>query len=116
MSTTDSNELLKDLIEDDVEKETSVRWSRRAQSIAAIVWSAFLAAAVATVLAFAFVDPPLIGLATSPPIEFSRMTGYAIGFFYLWTVSVIAATLAVYLIRRRTRTGSKTQSKPKNRK
>ena len=32
-------------------------WSRRAQAIAAVLWPSFLAAAFATMLFFAFVDP-----------------------------------------------------------
>ena len=87
-------------IADHIESRT---WSRRAQKIAAVIWASFLAASGATMLFFAWVDPPNLGLATSPPIEFSRMTGYAFGFFFFWMLALFSAGLSAYLISRTNR-------------
>jgi K+-sensing histidine kinase KdpD len=74
-------------------------WRRRYQAWAAIAWSSFLVAAVATMLFFAFFDPALLEPAMSYPMDFSRMTGYAIGFFFFWFVTAMASALTGYLIR-----------------
>ena len=74
-------------------------WSRRAQAIAAVVWPSFLAAAFATMLFFAFVDPAAMPEAFSLPVEFSRMTGYAIGFFFFWLITAISSGISVFLLR-----------------
>jgi hypothetical protein len=80
-------------------------WSPAAQTAAAILWPSFLAAALATMLFFAFVDPALVHQATTPPLEVSRMTGYAIGFFFFWFVTATSSAVSVYLLRT-TRPGS----------
>ncbi len=74
-------------------------WSAAAQTAAAILWPSFLAAAMATMLFFAFVDPELAHEATTPPLQISRMTGYAIGFFFFWFVAAISSAVSVYLLR-----------------
>jgi len=74
-------------------------WSDTAQTAAAVLWPSFLAAAMATMLFFAFVDPELVYEATSPPLEVSRMTGYAIGFFFFWFMTAISSAVSVYLLR-----------------
>lgn len=76
--------------------------SRRERSldVALVLWPAFLAACVASLLFFAAVDPAL--LRDAGPHWFAgldREAGYALGFFFFWGVSAIASTLSVYLIR-----------------
>jgi hypothetical protein len=66
-----------------------------------IGWCSFLVAAVATMVFFAFVDPPALGDIMEPPFAVDRMTGYAIGFFCFWLLGAAAAALTVYLIRTR---------------
>jgi len=66
-----------------------------------IGWSSFLAAAVATMVFFAFVDPLALGEIMEPPLGVDRMTGYAIGFFFFWVLAAGSAFLTVYLIRTR---------------
>lgn len=74
-------------------------WSRRAQDIAAVAWCAFLAACVGTVLFFAVLDPSLLADDLHPPQWLrNRMTGYAVGFFFFWFVSLVAALLTAYLL------------------
>jgi hypothetical protein len=74
-------------------------WGSRAQVVAAVLWSSFLAACFATMVFFAFVDPELLHEDTLPELEIDRMTGYGIGFFFFWIVALIASAVAVYLIR-----------------
>ena len=75
--------------------------TRRQRDIAVIGWASFLAAAVASMVLFAFVDPGALSDVTEPPFGVSRMTGYAIGFFFLWMLAAGSAALTVYLIRTR---------------
>ena len=83
----------------ELELPEQMPWSRRAQAIAAVVWPSFLAAAFATMLFFAFVDPGAMPAALSLAVEFSRMTGYAIGFFFFWLITAISSSMSVFLLR-----------------
>jgi hypothetical protein len=62
-----------------------------------IAWSAFLSAAAATMVCFAFVDPQAWLEGTPPSWWGSRLHVYAIGFFFFWGVGFAAAVLAWYL-------------------
>ena len=55
-------------------------------------------AALATMLFFAFVDPALVEQAMSYPMEFSRMTGYALGFFFFWLMALFSSAISIYLL------------------
>ena len=58
------------------------------------------AACVATMICFAFIDPVLVGNDDYPPPAFaSRMSGYAIGFFFFWLISALSSLLTLYLAR-----------------
>lgn len=74
-------------------------WSRRAQDVAAVAWSGFLAACLGTFIFFAFFDPQLLADDLHPPKWLmNRMTGYAVGFFFFWFVATVAAALTAYLL------------------
>jgi hypothetical protein len=73
-------------------------WSVLAQAIAAVLWPSFLAASIATMLFFAFVDPALLGHTATPAVDISRMTGYGIGFFFFWLITTISSAASVYLV------------------
>ena len=75
------------------------RWSRRAENIAAVLWSSFLAACLATGIFFGNVDPRELNAISAPGAETSALAGYATGFFFFWIVCGIASLLAVFLIR-----------------
>jgi len=75
------------------------RWSRRAQNIATIGWSSFLAACLATGLFFAQVDPRDLQLVVASMRDISAEAGYAVGFFFFWFVCAVSSWLAVFLIR-----------------
>jgi hypothetical protein len=75
--------------------------TRRQRDVFVIGWCSFLTAAVGTMLLFAWVDPLTLADVTEPPLRVGRMTGYAIGFFFLWFLAAVSAALTVYLIRTR---------------
>lgn len=62
-------------------------------------WTSFLAASLGTMLLFAWVDPLMLAEVAEPPVSMSRMTGYALGFFFLWVLCLISSALCVYLVR-----------------
>lgn len=77
-------------------------WSRRAQDVAAVGWSAFLAACLASLLFFAFFDPALLSHDLHPPRWLQdRRAGYAIGFFFFWFIALVSALLTAYLLESR---------------
>lgn len=75
------------------------RWSRRAQNVATIAWSSFLAACFATGLFFAQIDPLDVQLVLAPSSAGSSEAIYALGFFFFWFVCAVSSWLAVFLIR-----------------
>lgn len=79
--------------------DSSRPWTRRRIEVGAIVWSSFLAACLATMIFFAFFDPLELGRDDAPPAWIaSRMTGYAIGFFFFWLVTMASALLTAFLL------------------
>lgn len=86
---------------DDDAPELPLPWSSTTRIVAAILWSSFLAACLATMLTFALVDPELIYHATTPPMEISRATGYGVGFFFFWAIGALSSSIAVLLLRSR---------------
>lgn len=75
--------------------------NRRQRDCLVVGWCSFLVAAVGTMVFFAWVDPLSLADVTEPPLPVDRMTGYALGFFFLWIVGAGSAALTVYLIRTR---------------
>jgi len=64
------------------------------------LWCSFLAASLATVLFFAFVDPaPVVALLQPTGAAPGRTALYSIGFFFFWTFCALAATLTAWLLR-----------------
>lgn len=74
-------------------------WSQARQHISIAIWSSFLAAAAASVVCFAFIDPATIELLPGADTTLARMTGYALGFFLFWTATASASLLTLYLVR-----------------
>lgn len=71
----------------------------RARDVGVVVWCSFLAAGVGATLLFAFVDPAQIPLEAIPVFGQTRLALYAIGFFLLWGMSALAASLTLYMVR-----------------
>lgn len=76
-------------------------WDRDTQKLAVLTWISFLAAAMFSVLLFAFVDPLLLVDALDVEVMESRQAGYALGFFFLWANGWVACWYTVRLIRRK---------------
>jgi hypothetical protein len=74
-------------------------WRRRQRDIATMLWASFLMAALATMVFFAMIDPELLSGTTSPGWEISRETGYAIGFFGFWALTLGTSALTIFLLR-----------------
>lgn len=73
--------------------------SARQRDVAVAGWCSFLVAAVGTMVCFAFIDPATLADASEPPLPVDRMSGYAIGFFFLWVLAGASAALTLYLTR-----------------
>ncbi len=59
-----------------------------------VCWSGFLAAALATMLCFAFVDPQALAEGQPPTWWTARSHVYALGFFLFWLTGMAGAALA----------------------
>ncbi len=70
---------------------------RLLQCLGSTLWPSFLAAAVASVVFFAAIDPETLRVQTFPGLELSRMAGYTIGFFMFWAVGLFASGLTYVL-------------------
>jgi hypothetical protein len=67
-----------------------------------VVWASFLAACLATMVFFAFIDPLLLGQDDAPPAwARDRMTGYAVGFFFFWITCALASAFTAFLVETR---------------
>jgi hypothetical protein len=75
----------------------------KGRAFGVIVWSAFLAAALATMLCFAFIDPLGLVSGETPGWWTGRLRVYAIGFFLVWLIGLVAASLCWQLAGRRER-------------
>ncbi len=77
-----------------------LRWPRLGQDVAIVAWPSFLVASVATMVCFGFIDPLLVGNDDYPPPAFqTRMTGYAVGFFFFWLIAALSSLMTLYLVR-----------------
>jgi hypothetical protein len=70
-----------------------------ARAAGAIVWSAFLAAALGTMLCFAFLDPLALAEGQPPAWWTTRLRVYAMGFFLFWLIGMVAALICWNLAR-----------------
>jgi hypothetical protein len=71
----------------------------RGRALGAIAWSSFLAAAIGTMLCFAFLDPSAVAEGQLPSWWTTRRALYALGFFFFWLIGLMAATLCWQLAR-----------------
>jgi hypothetical protein len=66
---------------------------------AAILWPAFLVAAVLEILVFAFVDPASLHTVSGAALELSDRAVYSIAFLLFWLCTSAACALTVLLER-----------------
>lgn len=69
----------------------------RARTIGVVTWCSFLAAAGATTVLFAFLDPSAFQNGDVPHWWTNRRTVYALGFFFFWLVAASSAALTIYM-------------------
>lgn len=70
-----------------------------AQRLGAVLWPSFFAAAVATMMFFAYVDPLALRDMTFPDLPMSRTLGYSLGFFMFWLATASASLFTWILLR-----------------
>ena len=63
-----------------------------------VAWPSFFAAAVATVVFFALVDPLELAQNTWPNMRVSREVGYSVGFFMFWACTVSSSAFTALLL------------------
>ena len=71
---------------------------RRLACIGAVAWPSFFAAAVASMVFFAIVDPGELAELTWPHLTISRKLGYSIGFFMFWACTFSSSAFSVLLL------------------
>jgi hypothetical protein len=69
------------------------------QRLGAILWPAFFAAGVATMVFFAFVDPIALAEISFPRWSISRELGYTVGFFMFWLCTASSSLFTWILLR-----------------
>jgi hypothetical protein len=70
----------------------------RLRRIGAVTWPSFFAAAVASFVFFAMVDPSELAEITWPHVAISRKFGYSIGFFMFWACTFGSSAFTVLLL------------------
>lgn len=65
----------------------------------AVLWPSFVAAGMASMVFFAFVDPLRLRDISFPDHALSRELGYTLGFFMFWAVTAVASAVTGYLLR-----------------
>jgi hypothetical protein len=70
----------------------------RTARLGAVLWPAFLVAAVLNALVFSVIDPVSVHApGASSPLGWSDTTLYTLGFFVAWALTSAAAALSVWL-------------------
>ncbi|MEG0185498.1 MAG: hypothetical protein RR704_18825 [Stenotrophomonas sp.] len=78
---------------------SSGRRQRLIQHWGAVLWPSFIAAGLASVVFFAFVDPLRLQAISFPGTSISRELGYTAGFFMFWAVTALSSAVSGYLLR-----------------
>lgn len=79
--------------------ESARELGARSRAAGIVLWCAFLAAATATMVCFAFVDPDALRIGDAPGWWSDRPTIYALGFFLFWLTAAGSSALTLYLLR-----------------
>ena len=64
----------------------------------AILWPSFIAAGLASMVFFAFVDPLALRDMTFPELPITRKLGYTLGFFMFWIATASASLFTSILL------------------
>ncbi|MEY4377990.1 MAG: hypothetical protein RJB26_2540 [Pseudomonadota bacterium] len=90
---------------DDLPEPAPAHWSPVGRNLAMVLWPSFLAAGMATMFMFVWVDPLALEACALPgPLLGGRLAGYGLGFFFFWGITASASGTTLYLsstLRRR---------------
>lgn len=87
-----------DNADDDLPEPQSGAWSPVGRNLAMVLWPSFLAAGMATMFMFAWVDPLALEACALPgPLLGGRLAGYGVGFFFFWGITASASAITLYL-------------------
>ena len=75
------------------------QWTRDKQAVFTVVWISFLSAAIATMMFFAVFDPVELAASIDEDLSISRDAGYAVGFFFFWSVCALCSGITAFLVR-----------------
>jgi len=75
------------------------QWSRDKQAVFTVVWISFLCAAIGTMVFFAIFDPVDLSGIFDEDLLIDRDAGYAAGFFFFWTLSLVCSAVTAFLVR-----------------
>jgi Na+-driven multidrug efflux pump len=84
----------------------------RLRRVGAVAWPSFFAAAVASVVFFAIVDPSELADITWPHLAISREFGYSIGFFMFWACTFSSSAFTALLLSARVKRASRQRKQP----
>jgi hypothetical protein len=73
--------------------------SARSRNIAIVAWCSFMAASLATMFAFAVIDPLAVRECEIPDWWSTRLHVYGLGFFFFWFVAAVAGGFTVFMTR-----------------
>jgi len=82
--------------------------------VGAVAWPSFFAAAVASVVFFAIVDPSELADITWPHLTISREFGYSIGFFMFWACTLGSSAFTALLLSSRVKRVPKRRQESKS--
>ena len=84
--------------DDDLPETKPSAWPAAGRNLAMVLWPSFLAAGMATMFMFAWVDPLALEACALPSSLLSgRLAGYGLGFFFFWGISASASGITLYL-------------------
>ncbi len=84
--------------DNDLPEPTNATWSPVGRNLAMVLWPSFLAAGMATMFMFAWVDPLALEACALPgPLLGGRLAGYGLGFFFFWGITASASAITLYL-------------------
>jgi hypothetical protein len=82
----------------DANHDYGVPQALRLRRIGAVAWPSFFAAAVATFVFFAIVDPTELADITWPHLAISRIAGYSLGFLMFWACTLASSAFTAMLL------------------
>lgn len=87
-----------DTVDEERPETITATWPAAGRNLAMVLWPSFLAAGMATLLIFAWVDPLVLeACVLASPLLSGRLAGYGLGFFFFWGITATASGITLYL-------------------